>query len=105
MTCCKSHKEAGCEVPPAKVSAEPHESVKYNFPTEDTVPREKLELLGHSEEVKKCLENSHVCDIVQAVLNDPNPTKAIALAMTEPIFVELADACLRVVEPTDVKNT
>ncbi|CAD6206032.1 GSCOCG00010002001-RA-CDS [Cotesia congregata] len=104
VTCCKSHKEAGCEVPLAKVSAEPHESIKYNFPTEDTVPREKLELLGHSEEVKKCLENPHVRDIAQAILNNPNPTKAIALAMTEPIFVELADACLRVVEPIDTMN-
>ncbi|XP_008547006.1 zinc finger HIT domain-containing protein 3 [Microplitis demolitor] len=104
-TCCKSHKSVGCEPPPAKVPTESREPVKYNFPTEDTVPLEKLELLGHSQEIKECLKNPHVRDIARAILNDSNPTKAIALAMTEPIFVELADACLRVVEPIDNYKT
>lgn len=38
---------------------------------------------------------------MRAILTDANPTNAIALAMTEPIFVEVADACLKVVEPSD----
>lgn len=36
---------------------------------------------------------------MHGILIDKNPTKAIASAMTEPIFVEMADACLKVVEP------
>lgn len=62
---------------------------------------EKLELLRGSKDVRDCLKNPHVRDIVTAILNDPDPTKAIGLAMTEPIFVELADACLQLVEPPD----
>ena len=36
---------------------------------------------------------------MRGILTDKNPTSAIASAMTEPIFVEMADACLKVVEP------
>jgi len=39
---------------------------------------------------------------MKTVVNSPNPTEAIALAMKkEPIFVEMADACLNIVEPPD----
>ncbi|KZC14406.1 hypothetical protein WN55_06870 [Dufourea novaeangliae] len=58
-----------------------------------------LEQLDYSEELKNCLRNLHLRDIMSAVLTDQNPTEAIALAMTEPIFVEMADVCLKVVEP------
>jgi len=38
---------------------------------------------------------------MKTVMDSPNPTEAIALAMKEPIFVEMADACLKIVEPPD----
>lgn len=75
--------------------------MKYDFPTEDTVPVHKLEQLRDSEEVQNCLKNPQVRDIISFVLNDKDPTKAIAKAMTEPVFVDLADACLKVVEASD----
>ena len=105
-SCCKSHKETGCEPYKAEPSIEdvPKLRTSYDFPTEDTVPLEKLELLKGSEEVQACLKNPHVRDIVKAILNDINPTEAIRLAMMEPIFVELADACLKVVETSDEKK-
>ncbi|XP_015111399.1 zinc finger HIT domain-containing protein 3 [Diachasma alloeum] len=100
-SCCKSHKSTPCSPPESSEKCRDDEKKpqKYEFPTEDTVPLKKLELLRESEEVKECLRNPHVRDIARAILNDPDPTKTIALAMTEPIFVELADACLKVVEP------
>jgi len=75
--------------------------MEYEFPTEDTVPPEKLQQLRHSKELKSCLKNPHVRQIMKSILNSENPSKAIALAMREPIFVEMADACLKIVEPQD----
>lgn len=99
--CCKKHKENNCQ--PFQIQ-ENKEDVKdseneYEFPTEDTVSVEKLKQLRHSKELIECLKNPHVRNIMRGILIDKNPTKAIALAMTEPIFVEMADACLKVVEP------
>lgn len=58
-----------------------------------------MKQLRHSKELIECLKNPHVRNIMRGILIDKNPTKAIASAMTEPIFVEMADACLKVVEP------
>lgn len=105
--CCKAHKADGCSKPPeapqaaVAVGAQVSAPVKYDFPTEDTVPIEKLEKLKDSRELKECLKNPHVRNIMRAILTDPNPTKMIAYAMSEPIFVEMADACLKVIEPPD----
>lgn len=74
---------------------------KYEFPTEDTVPVQKLQQLCDSKELMKCLQNSHLRDIMRVIVDSPNPTEAIASAMREPIFVEMADACLKIVEPPD----
>lgn len=100
VACCKVHKASNCKPPkPNETAEEKKANIKYEFPTEDTVPINKLEQLCHSKELKDCLKNPHVRDIMRAILTDENPTKAIALAMAEPIFVEMADACLKVVEP------
>ncbi|XP_076625292.1 zinc finger HIT domain-containing protein 3 [Colletes latitarsis] len=99
--CCKAHKASNCQPPKPQQSEAAEDkvnTVKYNFPTEDTVPIDKLKQLQSSEELKNCLKNPHVRDIMCAILTNENPTKAIALAMAEPIFVEMADACLKIVE-------
>lgn len=102
MNCCKAHKSTGCQSPtPKTVEEAAAAALKYEFPTSDTVPMEKLNLLRESAEIKECLKNPHVRDIARGILNDSDPTKAIAEAMVEPIFVELADACLKIVEPPD----
>ncbi|XP_012224056.1 zinc finger HIT domain-containing protein 3 [Linepithema humile] len=107
VACYKQHKSQPCN--PPQLSEEPLNSKEdqnvvkreYKFPTEDTVLVEKLEKLRHSKELKEVLENPHVRDIMTTIMNSPNPTEMIALAMKEPIFVEMADACLKVVEPLD----
>ncbi|XP_043282205.1 zinc finger HIT domain-containing protein 3 [Venturia canescens] len=100
FVCCKAHKEKNCEPFETELKENNPKEKKYDFPTEDTVALEKLRLLRDGKEVKKCLSNPHVRDIVKAILIDEDPTKAIAAAMTEPIFVELADACLKIIEPS-----
>lgn len=104
MECYKQHKTETCEPPQAANEDKESQGTtenQYFFPTEDTVPVDKLQRLRHNEEVVQCLRNPHVRDIMKTILNDKNPTAAIALAMTEPIFVELADACLKIVEKPD----
>ncbi|XP_014232926.1 zinc finger HIT domain-containing protein 3 [Trichogramma pretiosum] len=70
----------------------------YKYPTESTVPMEKLERLRQNEELKNCLKNPHLKDYVREILEDSDPTGAISRAMKEPLFVELADHCLKVVQ-------
>lgn len=65
------------------------------------MPIEKLKELRESGKLKEILKNPHVRDIMKAIMISPDPTEAIALAMKEPIFVEMADACVKVVEPSD----
>ncbi|GAB1861323.1 Zinc finger HIT domain-containing protein 3 [Camponotus japonicus] len=102
VTCCKEHKSQACEPPKLPEKPKEHESGrKYQFSTEDTVPVEKLQQLWHSKELKECLKHPDLRDIMKAVLNDLNPTKAIASAMKIPSFVEMADICLKIVEPPD----
>ncbi|KAG5323645.1 ZNHI3 protein, partial [Pseudoatta argentina] len=103
--CCKEHKTQYCEPPILPEESKDHQNVnerKYEFSTEDTVPMEKLQQLCDSKELKQCLQSSHLRNVMKTVMNSPNPTEAIALAMKkEPIFVEMADACLNIVELPD----
>ncbi|XP_011506429.1 PREDICTED: zinc finger HIT domain-containing protein 3 [Ceratosolen solmsi marchali] len=107
VACCSKHKENctgsiesnNCDIENSDSTEKTN--VPYSFPTEDTVPIEKLEQLRYSKDLKNYLKTSQVRDIITEVLKDNNPTKAIANAMTEPLFVELADACLKVVEPSE----
>lgn len=57
-----------------------------------------------SEEVTKLLTNSHLRNLLVTVDNSENSQEIMQKAMQEPIFVEFADACLKVVEPEDSKQ-
>nr|CAG4648407.1 EOG090X0JQ4 [Moina brachiata]SVE93390.1 EOG090X0JQ4 [Moina brachiata] len=102
ITCYKVHKETPCQKQSEQqvaVKLERETVLGYDFPTSDTVMPEKLQALGSSEEVKQCLSNPHVRNILTSLVHSKAPEKAIDEAMKEPIFFELAHACLKVVEP------
>ncbi|XP_011862207.1 PREDICTED: zinc finger HIT domain-containing protein 3 [Vollenhovia emeryi] len=102
VACCREHKTRPCEPPVLPERPKERQRIgEYKFPTEDTVPAEKLQKLCDSKELINCLQNPHLRHIMSAIMNSPNPTEAITLAMKEPIFVEMADACLKIVEPPD----
>lgn len=65
------------------------------------MPMEKLEQLRDSDELKQCLANPYLRKMMKEIVDSDDLTKAIAEAMREPIFVEMADACLKVVEPPE----
>ncbi|KAL0102248.1 hypothetical protein PUN28_018648 [Cardiocondyla obscurior] len=108
VECCKAHKAQVCQPLEIREKSEERQQVnerRYEFPTEDTVPVKKLQQLRDNKALLKSLENSHLRSMMKEIMNSPNPTEAIALAMREPIFVEMADACLKVVEPLDDPGT
>uniref|UniRef100_A0A1A9WT51 Zinc finger HIT domain-containing protein n=1 Tax=Glossina brevipalpis TaxID=37001 RepID=A0A1A9WT51_9MUSC len=72
--------------------------------TEDTVAPEKLLQLAHSEELKNLLYNPHLRNFLQAIDVAPNAWKAMQAAMQEPLFLEFADECLKIVEPPNVEE-
>ncbi|XP_055299239.1 zinc finger HIT domain-containing protein 3 [Sitodiplosis mosellana] len=108
--CFKKHKDVDCT--PAKTENEEKcqktENVKktiLQFTTEDTVDPEKLEQLGNSEALKDLLRNPHLREFIRAVDSSENARKAMRYAMLEPLFIEFADECLKIVEPEETTNT
>nr|CAG4642212.1 EOG090X0JQ4 [Eurycercus lamellatus] len=106
VACFKLHREAPCVKPEQPQPCDdllgsPH---KYKFATDDTVPIEKLQELGtESKEVKACLSNPHVRGLLTSLVHSQNPDTSIKEAMQEPIFLELAHACLKIVEPEKIE--
>ncbi|XP_015182646.1 PREDICTED: zinc finger HIT domain-containing protein 3 [Polistes dominula] len=107
VICGKEHKKVNCKPPtppppspppPSLLPSSPPEKESEEDDKKDIIPLEMLERLSESEEVKKCLKNSQVRDIIRFIVKNKDPMEAIDLAMTESVFVELADACLEVVE-------
>ncbi|XP_052862805.1 zinc finger HIT domain-containing protein 3 [Anopheles cruzii] len=109
VACYRAHQEQKCE-PPAPSVTDPESGFRedstpvpqktVHFPTVDTVPQEKLELLGQSEHLKNLLCNRHLRQLLKEVDSGRNGMNAIRVAMMEPLFVEFADECLRLVEPS-----
>jgi hypothetical protein len=51
--------------------------------------------------MQQILQNPHLRELLVSVDSSPNPERAMQLAMQEPLFVEFADECLRVIEPIE----
>ncbi|CAG4987135.1 unnamed protein product [Parnassius apollo] len=102
VACYKLHKQNPCCVPtptePPVISTKEN-NIEYEYPTEDTVPIEKLKLLEQSAELKKCLGNPHIREMLEILDKSSHPDALIREYMIEPIFTEFADACLNVVQP------
>ncbi|XP_037294289.1 zinc finger HIT domain-containing protein 3 [Manduca sexta] len=107
VNCYKTHKQNPCSPPPEppEEKSDNYQSRLYDYPTDDTVPQEKLKLLEQSTEVKKCLANPHVRKILVLLDQSTHPDEMIQEYMQEPIFTEFVDACLKVVQPQNDNNT
>ncbi|MED6276710.1 hypothetical protein CHARACLAT_005734 [Characodon lateralis] len=64
----------------------------------DKVPLQRLQLLGQSAELRDLLCNPHLRRLLCSVDDAESKEDAIMAAMQEPLFVEFADQCLKVVE-------
>ncbi|XP_010217114.1 PREDICTED: zinc finger HIT domain-containing protein 3 [Tinamus guttatus] len=71
---------------------------------QDRVPLQKLELLGESEELRGLLLNPHLQQLLLTIDKAEEKSALMKKYMQEPLFVEFADCCLRIVEPPEKEN-
>ncbi|XP_065332417.1 zinc finger HIT domain-containing protein 3 [Cloeon dipterum] len=106
VACCKNHKNSDVCKPPQEEAeiAAPQPSAQmtsYEYPTDDTVPPELLERLGESDKLKALLSNPHLHTILTNINSINSPEAAMEEAMQEPLFMEFADVCMRMVDPSE----
>jgi hypothetical protein len=51
--------------------------------------------------MQQILQNPHLQELLVSVDRSPNAERAMQLAMQEPLFVEFADECLKIIEPIE----
>ncbi|NXE80596.1 ZNHI3 protein, partial [Cochlearius cochlearius] len=71
---------------------------------QDRPPPQKLKLLGESEELRGLLLNPHLRQLLLTVDQAEDKSSLMKKYMQEPLFVEFADCCLRIVEPPEKEN-
>lgn len=59
---------------------------------------------GNSERLRQLLCNPHLRAYIAQLDTTPDAWKAMKIAMLEPLFVEFADECMKIVEP-DTDNS
>ncbi|XP_055902512.1 zinc finger HIT domain-containing protein 3 [Eupeodes corollae] len=102
LNCFKEHQKSECKPltkVPDKSDDDNDPTIFPPFKTEDTVNPAKLELLRTCEPLKQLLYNPHLRSLLQEIDVAQNAWNAMRVAMQEPLFVEFADECLKVIEP------
>ncbi|NWY53240.1 ZNHI3 protein, partial [Chionis minor] len=82
----------------------PVEDVVPDGEEQDRLPLRKLRLLGNSEELRGLLLNPHLRQLLLTVDQAEDKSSLMKKYMQEPLFVEFADCCLRIVEPPEKEN-
>ncbi|NXF95939.1 ZNHI3 protein, partial [Eubucco bourcierii] len=125
VPCCRTHKE-GCTPEPQRgqeraaagqgLLGEPNraghlagspwsvEDILTEDDEQDRVPLQKLKLLGESEELQGLLLNPHLRQLLLTLDQAEDKSSLMKKYMQEPLFVEFADFCLRIVEPPEKEN-
>nr|XP_015223121.1 PREDICTED: zinc finger HIT domain-containing protein 3 [Lepisosteus oculatus] len=70
----------------------------------DRVSFQKLKLLGESQDLRSLLRNPHLQQLLLTVDQAESKEGTMKRVMQEPLFVEFADRCLKIVEPTEKEN-
>ncbi|XP_053562812.1 zinc finger HIT domain-containing protein 3 isoform X2 [Bombina bombina] len=117
VSCCKKHKDE-CSVKTQnctvggilptfrEVKHQPEEAELIAEDDEsDRISQQKLKLLGESKELKDLLLNPHLRQLLMNLDNSDEKESSVKKCMQEPLFVEFADRCLRIVEPDEKENT
>nr|XP_025962048.1 zinc finger HIT domain-containing protein 3 [Dromaius novaehollandiae] len=125
VPCCRTHRErcaperdrdrdreAAAEPPRCGSSAAPPPSgspwsvadILTEDDEQDRVPLQKLKLLGESEELRGLLLNPHLRQLLLTIDQAEEKNSLMKKYMQEPLFVEFADCCLRIVEPPEKEN-
>ncbi|XP_074079640.1 zinc finger HIT domain-containing protein 3 isoform X2 [Macrotis lagotis] len=70
----------------------------------DKVSIQKLKDLGDSKELRNLLNNPHLRQLLVSIDQADDKETLMKSHMQEPLFVEFADCCLRIVEPPEKEN-
>ncbi|XP_017676988.1 PREDICTED: zinc finger HIT domain-containing protein 3, partial [Lepidothrix coronata] len=123
VRCCRTHRERCAphssqerdrergreQGPPAAPPSPAHgpwslEDILGEEDEQDRVPLQKLKLLGESEELRALLLNPHLRQLLLTIDQAEDKSSLMRRFMQEPLFVEFADCCLRIVEPPEKEN-
>ncbi|XP_014717773.1 zinc finger HIT domain-containing protein 3 [Equus asinus] len=72
---------------------------------EDRVSLQILKNLGESAALRSLLLNPHLRQLMVSLDQGDNKAKLMRACMQEPLFVEFADCCLRIVEPSQNEDS
>ncbi|XP_074118122.1 zinc finger HIT domain-containing protein 3 [Sminthopsis crassicaudata] len=70
----------------------------------DRVSIQKLRDLGDSKELRNLLTNPHLRQLLVSIDQADDKETLMKSHMQEPLFVEFADCCLRIVDPPEKEN-
>ncbi|XP_054066348.1 zinc finger HIT domain-containing protein 3 [Rissa tridactyla] len=123
VPCCRTHKERCAPEPQRERSAAGQalpggakgagqaaggawsvEDILREGEEQDRVPLQKLQLLAESEELRGLLLNPHLRQLLLTIDQAEDKSSLMKKYMQEPLFVEFADCCLRIVEPPEKEN-
>ncbi|NXB30909.1 ZNHI3 protein, partial [Eulacestoma nigropectus] len=115
VPCCRAHRERCAPDSPREAAGQgpspgpAHspcslEDVLGEEDEQDRVPPQKLQLLGESEELRDLLLNPHLRQLLLTIDQAQDKSSLVRKFMQEPLFVEFADCCLRIVEPPEKEN-
>ncbi|KAM4760723.1 zinc finger HIT domain-containing protein 3 isoform 2-T2 [Cyanocitta cristata] len=113
VPCCRTHRERCAPDSPRERAAAGHgpspgpwsvEDILGEEDEQDRVPLQKLKLLGESEELRDLLRNPHLRQLLLTIDQAQDRSSLMRRFMQEPLFVEFADCCLRIVEPPEKEN-
>ncbi|XP_025408986.1 zinc finger HIT domain-containing protein 3 [Sipha flava] len=96
VACYKNHSLDNCTSDSQNASVEMVQNTQL-YPTEDTIPPEKLNLLCYDTHLKELVSNSYLQKIMEKIDNSTNPNEELEKAMIEPMFEEFARRCIDIV--------
>ncbi|CDS39744.1 Zinc finger HIT domain containing protein 3 [Echinococcus multilocularis] len=109
LNCYKAHKSVCVQPHGEKTEEQPQTEIPLvpldlGDDCSDYIPTRLLEKLRTSERLKELLSNRHLRDYLVNLDNSRHPAKAIEKAMREPLFVEFADECLRLINQEEARE-
>ena len=110
LACYKSHKEVSCQTGGSEqqhyldtgapgLTSQSEYDFAHLFPTANTVPQDKLQLLDKSDKLKEILANPNLREFLLFLDSSEDKAMLMRKAMREPIFLEFVDVCLDTLDP------
>merc|ERR1712141_157683 len=112
LGCYKSHKEvcggtertAGSDqhyvdTGPTGLTSNTDSDFARLFPTANTIPQDKLQLLDKSDKLREILANPNLREFLLFLDSSEDKAMLMRKAMREPLFLEFVDACLDTLHP------